>query len=110
MNRYEIYAWSKITSENIEELYYNVKKNSNYVENLHRGCAMMAHLRFLSNDDFKELPTRFEEFGLVDPKDYYHFVEALVDLKIFGLNMVNESIFEGVKTYRKQFDEIEKGV
>ena len=104
----EIYEWSKITHENIKDFYENVKKNDNYVENLHRGCAMMAHLLFLSNDDFKDIPIRFEELGLYDPKDYYHFMEALVKLKIFGMNFVNSSTFEGVKTYRKQFDEIER--
>ena len=99
----DIYEWSKITHENIEEFYYNVKSNNNYLENLHRGCAMMAHLEFLSNDDFKELLNRFEKFGLYNPKDYYHFMEALTYLKIFGTNMVNQSIFMIAKTYHKQF-------
>lgn len=108
MTQLEIYEWSKITHENIKDFYENVKKKDNYVKNLHRGCAMMAHLRFLSNDDFKDIYNRFEEFGLFDPKDYYHFMEALVELKIFGVNMLDSSILEGVKTYRKQFDEARK--
>ena len=99
----EIYEWSKITHENIQDFYENVKSNTNYLENLHRGCAMMAHLRFLSNSDFKELPNRFEEFGLYKPKDYYHFMEALVYLKIFGINMVEESMFIIIKSYDEQF-------
>ena len=101
----EIYEWSKITHENIEEFYENNKNNTNYLENLHRGCAMMAHLRFLSNEDFKKLPNRFEEFKL-QSKDYYHFIEALVYLKIFGLNMVDHSMFIIVKTYYEQFNKI----
>ena len=37
------------------------------------------------------------------PKDYYLFMEALVYLKIFGVNMVEESMFIIVKSYYEQF-------
>ena len=102
----DIYEWSKITHENIQDFYENVKNNTNYLENLHRGCAMMAHLHFLSNNDFKELPNRFEELGLYKPKDYYHFMEALVNLNIFGIHMVDETIFIVAKSYYEQFNRI----
>ena len=105
-NMKEIYEWSRITHENVQEFYENVKSEQNDLENLHRGCAMMAHLRFLSNDDFKELPNRFEEFGLYQPKDYYCFMEALVHLKVFDKDMLNKSIVPIVETYYEQFKRI----
>ena len=106
-NIQEIYEWSKITHENIQDFYEHVMNKINNHESMHRGCAMLAHLHYLSNDDFKELFTRFEEYGL-NSKDYYHFMEGLVELGMFDEKMMKESVLNYVKSYQEMFNLIDK--
>lgn len=97
----EIYEWSKITHENIQSFYEDCINKKNYTESLHRGCAMMAHLHFLSNHDFINIQNKFDDY-----KDYDSFMIALTKLKIFGINGIEEYAYQYANTYYNQFKKI----